>query len=68
MPSSVAESVKKQVVLAGRLSPHAGRWVAVRGATVVAHDPTLAGLRKKVAGKSIDRAFRVPRRRIKLLL
>jgi hypothetical protein len=70
MPATTDQEkrLKKQRVLATRLRNHAGRWVAVRGDAVVADDDTFDGVRQKVAGQRIDRVFRVPRRRARLLL
>lgn len=66
--AGTGEKVRDQRVLAGRLGEHAGRWVAVRGSEVVADDSTLDGLRQQVAGKDVDRIFRVPSRKVRLLL
>jgi predicted DNA-binding transcriptional regulator len=66
--AELREKIHRQHVLAGRLHNYAGQWVAVRGSDVVADDETLDGLRDKVAGKDVDRIFRVPKRKARLIL
>jgi hypothetical protein len=70
MPATkeLENQLKKQRLLATRLRDHAGRWVAVRGDEVVADDDTFDGVREKIRGRAVDRVFRVPRRRARLLL
>lgn len=65
---SIKAKVNAQVKLASQLRSHAGEWVAVKGAGVVATDRTLAGLRVKVTNKKIDRVFRVPRHKARVLV
>jgi hypothetical protein len=66
--AELREKIHRQRVLAGRLHKYAGQWVAVRGSDVVADDETLDGLRDKVAAKDVDRIFRVPKRKARLIL
>lgn len=47
---------------------YAGEWVAVRGDKVVAHAKTARGLSKLTDLRKVDRIFRVPSRKSRLLL
>jgi hypothetical protein len=66
--AELREKIHLQRVLAERLHKYAGQWVAVLGSDVVADDETLDGLRDKVAEKDVDRIFRVPKRKARLIL
>jgi Family of unknown function (DUF5678) len=64
----VGEKVKRQRLLAVELRDYKGKWVGVKGATVVASGTTLAEVLKEGKDKDVDSVFLVPERRQKLIL
>lgn len=64
----IDRKLQTQRRLARKLEAYAGEWVAVRGDAVVAHAKTAHDLSKRADLRAVDRIFRVPSRKTRMLL